>query len=59
MIKIGKHIDVSPLTKKHVPSKVPEELRRRVFTINHSASYDNFIVSIRKNKNVLLELKES
>ena len=56
--RIGEHIGISPLTKKQVKPKNSSVANHLLFC-NHSSSYDNFSILTRKNKKVLLELKES
>ena len=57
-VRIGEHIGISPLTKKQVKPKNSSVANHLLFC-NHSASYDDFSILTRENKNLLLELKES
>ena len=55
---IGRHIDISPLTKKQVKPNKNSPVDHLLFC-NHSASFDNFSILKRENRKCLLELKES
>ena len=57
-VRIGEHIGISTLTKKQVKLKNSSVADHLLFC-NHSASYYDFSILTRENKNVLLELKES
>ena len=57
-VRVGKHIDISPLTKKQVKPKNRSVANHFLFC-NHSESYDDFTILTRENKKVLLEAKES
>ena len=57
-VRIGKHIGISPLTKKQVKPK-NSSVADHLLLCNHSAFYDNFSILTRENKKFLLELKES
>ena len=57
-VRIGKHIGISPLTRKKVKSK-GSALNDHLLLCNHSPSFENFSVLTKENKKFLLELKES
>ena len=56
-IRIGKHISISPLTKKQGKPKNSSVANHLLFC-NHSACYDDFIILARGNKKFLLQPKE-
>ena len=57
-VKIGEHIGISALTWKKVKPK-GGAVSDHLLLCNHSPSFENFSVLIKKNKKFLLELKES
>ena len=57
-LRIGEHIDISPLTKKQVnPNN--SSVADHVLLYNDSASYNDFSFLTHENKPFSLELKES
>ena len=56
-VRIGKHIGISPLTKKKVKPKNNSVANHLLFCY-HSVSYADFIILTRENKK-FLELKET
>ena len=56
-VRIGEHIQISPLTKKKVKPK-GSAVSDHLLLCNHSPSFKNFTVLTKENK-LLLELKES
>ena len=56
-IRIGEHIDLSPLTKKHAKPKNSSGAKHLLFC-KHSASYNDFGILTREKNKLLLELKE-
>ena len=57
-VRIGEHIDISPLTRKQVKIK-NSSVVDHLLLCNHSASYGNFSILTSENKAFLLELNES
>ena len=57
-VRIGKHIGISPLTKKQRQPKNSSVASNLLFC-NDSHSYDDFSIPTRENKIFLLELTES
>ena len=57
-VRIGEHIDISPLTRKQVKIKNSSAADHLLFC-NRSASYDDFSILTHENKKLLLEFKES
>ena len=57
-VRIGEYIGISQLTKTQTKLKNSPVADDLLFC-NHSASYDDFSILMRDNKNILLELKES
>ena len=63
-IRIGEYIGLSPLTKKQVKrlnSSVADHLLRSLSLVfcNHSASYDDYSILTRENKNYYMRYKPS
>ena len=52
-VRIGKHIGISPLTKKNVKPK--SSAVSDMLLCNHSPSFENFSVLTKENKKFLLE----
>ena len=57
-VRIGKHIGISPLTRKQVKPN-NSSVANHLLLCNHSTSDDDFSILTRENKKFLLELKES
>ena len=57
-VRIGEHIDISPLTKNQVKPENSSVVDHLLFC-NCSACYDDFSILKHENKKFLLELKES
>ena len=57
-VRISEHIGISRFIKKQVKPK-NSSIADNLLFCNHSASYDDFSILTRENKNVLLELKDS
>ena len=57
-VRIGGHIGISPLTKKEIKPK-GSAVNNHLLLCNHSPSFGNFNVLTKKNKKILLQLKES
>ena len=57
-VRIGEHIEVSPLTRKQVKPKNSTVADHLLFC-SHSASYGDFSILRQENKMFLLEFKES
>ena len=58
-VGIGKHVCISPLTKKQKNPKNNRSVANHLLFCNHSACYDNFSILTRGSNKFLLELKES
>ena len=57
-VRIGEHIEISPLTKKKAKPK-GSAVSYHLLLCNHSPSFQNFSVLTKENKKFSLELKES
>ena len=57
-VKIAEHIGISPFTKKKVQPKCGG-VSGPFLLCNHSPFFENFSVLTKKNKKVVLELKQS
>ena len=57
-VRIGKHIGISPFTKKQVKLKNSSVADHLLFC-NHSASYDDFSILTHENKTFFPELKDN
>ena len=57
-VRIGEHIEISPLTRKKVKPK-GSAISGHLLLCNHSSSFEYFSVLTKENKKFLLELKES
>ena len=58
IVRVGEHIGTSPLTKKHVKPQ-NSSVAYYVLIYNHSASYGDFSILTRENKNFILAVKEN
>ena len=57
-VRIGEHIEISPLTKKKAKPK-GSAVSYHLLLCNHFPSFQNFSVLTKENKKFLLKLKES
>ena len=57
-VRIGEHIGILPLTRKQI-KPMDSSVADHLLLCNHPASYDDFSILTRENKNFLLELKVS
>ena len=58
-IRYGKHIGVSPLTKKKFKPVNNRAAHDHLLYYIYLSSFDNFSIFARENKKFLLEIKES
>ena len=58
-IRYGKHIGVSPLTKKKFKPVNNSAAHDHLLYYIYLSSFDNFSIFARENKKFLLEIKES
>ena len=58
-VRSGEHIGISPLTNKRVQPRKDSAVCYHLLNCNYSQTFEDFSVLCHKNKNYLLELKES
>ena len=56
IVRIGEHIGISPLTRKQVKPK-NSSVADHLILCNHSASYNDFSILTRENKNVFTRIE--